>query len=179
MASPIKKSAAKKYSRSMSHLANKRDDIVNKRFQNNNKYYLDTKARSYSVKVIISNYLKSVKANEIQWAYKYSNLLQDVEIPEHGLYDDMNNIHELIQQNNLENIQRNAFDDYVNKPLHQYLGYARRRAIEYFYVQIFGLPPKYQWKDLDLVNLIMERLLIPYGSRHNVVWELLMMWLLQ
>jgi len=73
----------------MLHLLNKRDEIRDKRFQNNNKYYLINAARSNSVKVIINNYLKAAKAINKRW------------------------------------------------------------AIEYFYFQIFGLPPKYQWKDLD------------------------------
>jgi len=57
MASPIKKSTTKKYSRSMSHLPNKRDEIRNKRFQNNNKYYLINAARSNSVKVSVYSHI--------------------------------------------------------------------------------------------------------------------------
>lgn len=53
--------------------------------------------------------------------------------------------------------------------LEKNMAQARRAAIEYFYVHIYGSPPQHEWFGLDLVNDLSLRLQIPYGSRHNVI----------
>ena len=53
----------------------------------------------------------------------------------------------------------------VNRRLTFELAEDRRHAIKYIVILVFGAPPLNQWKDLDLVNVIMERLYIPGNSK--------------
>ena len=101
----------------------------------------------------ISIYLKALNAAENRWSV--------LKLPRG-----------VILENIEDDIAQEFIDDHQpendNEPIklnEKHLSAIRRKAIEYFFVGLFGAPPEVEWKELDLVNTIINRLSIPYSSR--------------
>ena len=129
------------------------------------------KARSHQIRSSIS------KKSLTNYWDKYKSLKEYLPIPE--------NVEELEDENyevpielipilvneNMNNapLPPNEVEVVVNKRLTFETATDRRHAVKYLFIHKFGSPPEEEWKDIHLVDTIMQRLEIPYNSRSIVV----------
>ena len=119
------------------------DNYINKRHKlNNQTYYLYTGTRKCDYKVCISNYLKALHAIQSRWSV--------LKFPRGAVLE---NIQDDIVEEFIDDVDNQPIDHHEPIKLNEkHLSAIRRKAIEYFFLGLFGAPPKEEWKELDLVN---------------------------